>query len=108
LLGHLVTSRYVLAGLSGAKVDPAPWAEVYGRGTIFSPEKSYRKLSRIKEAWIQISQLLIKSFAEITDEMLAGECPFPFPVEDKTVLGGLAFLTLHECYHVGQIGMFRK
>ncbi len=108
LLGHLVTSRYVLAGLVGATVDPSSWAELYGRGVVFSPENNYRKLSEIKEGWVEASRVLSGSLGEITDEILSGVCPYPFPVEDKTILGGVAFLTLHECYHVGQVGMLRK
>ncbi len=108
LLGHMVTSRYVLAGLSGASVDLSGWAELYGRGVVFNPENNYRQLSEIKEGWVEVSRILSGQFSEITDEILSGVCPYPFPVEDKTILGGLAFMTLHECYHVGQVGMLRK
>lgn len=30
------------------------------------------------------------------------------PVEDKTIMGGFAFLISHESYHVGQLGLLRK
>ena len=31
-----------------------------------------------------------------------------FPTDDKSVLGVITFLTFHETYHVGQMGLLRK
>ena len=108
MLGHLVIGRYHLAGLAGADAALSPWAELYARGSVFSPDKNYRKLSEIRQGWIEVSELINKSLPQLTEEYLAKKCPVDFPVEDKTMLGGLAFLTLHENYHVGQLGLIRK
>ena len=33
--------------------------------------------------------------------------PEGFPIEDQTIRGGISFLSWHESYHVGQIGVLR-
>ena len=108
ILGHLVTGRHYLIGMSGIKPEVDPLSEIYDRGAILTPETEYKKLSEIKEAWIQISGNINNVFFQITEETLEKESPINFPIGDKTILGGLTFLLSHESYHIGQLALIRK
>lgn len=108
LLGHLVTGRQVIAGLAGVVMETERWHGLYGRRSKFSPETEYPRLAEIRSEWIKVSDLLTKALNKLDYKDLSVECPFFFPLEDKTVLGGISFLALHEGYHVGQLGMLRK
>ena len=44
----------------------------------------------------------------MTEERLAAEPPFKFPVADRTYVGAVTFLAQHEFYHVGQLALLRK
>lgn len=39
---------------------------------------------------------------------LDGPPPFQFPIADATLFGGVAFLTQHDTYHIGQLALLRK
>ena len=39
---------------------------------------------------------------------LKGPPPFRFSIADATLLGGIAFLTQHDSYHIGQLALLRK
>lgn len=65
-------------------------------------------VDEILGAWERVSAELGPALEEMTAEALASDAPFSFPVDDDTLLGMLAFLTQHEVYHVGQIGMIRR
>lgn len=68
----------------------------------------YPGVEEILSAWETVSAKTGPALEEVTPETLASEAPFAFPIEDDTVLGMLAFLTQHEAYHVGQLGMIRR
>ncbi len=108
ILGHLVSGRHYLVGLTGIRPNTDPLSEIYDRGAKLTSQTEYTKLNDIEEAWIQISNNLNNTFLQITDKMLAAKSPIHFPVKDNTILGGLAFLISHESYHIGQLGLIRK
>jgi uncharacterized damage-inducible protein DinB len=47
-------------------------------------------------------------FEELTDADLAAKAPFQFPVDDDTILGVIAFMAMHESYHIGQLSAIRR
>ena len=44
----------------------------------------------------------------IPTTVLEGASPIEFPIESKTILGAIAFLALHESYHMGQLAYVRR
>ena len=40
--------------------------------------------------------------------MLAKASPIPIPGDNPTLADLLAFLTMHETYHIGQMGLLKK
>ena len=53
VLGHLVTSRYVLLGLAGVCMEFTSWGKLYGRGVAFDPVNEYLSLSEIKKGCLR-------------------------------------------------------
>jgi hypothetical protein len=70
--------------------------------------EEYPSTEEILESWDRVSDILMRQLEAADTATLAAEPPFRFPVNDETVLGGVAFLAHHEGYHLGQLGLIRK
>lgn len=106
IAGHLATTRFGLATMAGRE-RPIPWGKVFHRGATLEPG-ALPPLSLVRDAWREISDLLVPRLLALTDAELAAPAPRPFPIEDKTVGGAVCFLAYHEGYHVGQMSYIRK
>lgn len=61
----------------------------------------------ILEAWHDVGRRFRPALEAVTDEWLDEVAAHPFPIDDETRLGLLAFLVQHETYHLGQLGLIR-
>jgi len=103
---HLVDARRYLVNLLGPEVDN-PFPEL-GDGQGIDDFEELPPVAELTAAWSRLGEILKERLEGVSAEHLAGEPPFAFPVADPTVLGGVAFLTSHEAYHVGQLAMLRR
>lgn len=106
IAGHMLESRNILMQLMRMEVN-SKWGELFGRGAKIVEQSQYPNINEIKKEWTICSQNLLKGLKDISDEKLAEKCPYDFPIEDKTILGAIAFLAFHDSYHVGQLGYLR-
>jgi hypothetical protein len=106
--GHLAASRAVLAQLLGLTEDTAPFGGVFNRGAPFDPAAVYPPLAEITALFAALGGRIRERGETIPDAALAAPAPFNLPIADKTILGGIAFLSLHESYHAGQLGYLRR
>ncbi len=105
VLGHLVSTRLAVLSLAGA----APMADteihdVYNAqedAPAFDPARAY-PLERLQALLDASQERLRTALPGITDERLAR------PALLGTVGETLAFLTFHEGYHCGQLGVLRR
>jgi hypothetical protein len=58
--------------------------------------------------WNEVSERLSERLASLTEEEMARESEQEFPISDRSVLGGLAFLLQHESFHIGQLALIRR
>jgi len=107
IAGHLAGSRHIMAGLVGLE-EQNPFGNLYIRGAEVRPDSDYPPVSEIITAFENITDALTPCFDKIDASELDAELKDPYPVQEKTVLNGLAFLSFHETYHIGQIGFIRK
>ncbi len=107
ILGHLTSARYYVAQLAGGNVEP-PWSDLYGHGAAYDEKASYPALEEIRVAWEKVTPVLMERLGAIDESALAAESPIPFPVEENTIGNGIAFMAMHESYHVGQTGICRR
>ena len=107
LVGHMTTSRYGVAGMLGIDDKPA-WGEIFNRGTEALASSELPSLDELKKAWDDISAKMTSRLGEVTEDELSKEPPWQPPIDEKTIRGAIAFLSLHESYHVGQMAYIRR
>ena len=56
----------------------------------------------------RMTEALMAKLPDVSDETLAAPSPLPIPGDNPTVKDLVAFLTMHETYHIGQMGLLRK
>lgn len=105
LTGHVASSRYGLLKTFGAASEN-PYAELFGSEVGSKDGSTYPAISELKAGWDEAAEKLHAALDALTDEdVLAAHSGFPIP--DQTVRGRLAFMSWHESYHIGQIGILR-
>ncbi len=107
MAAHLTTTRFGLAQLVGAEAT-RPWEGRFARGNELGDLASIPETDEILTAWNHVGGLLAGRLGRLGDADLDAPAPRAFPIEDKSLLGGLAFLAYHEAYHLGQIAFVRK
>lgn len=106
LAAHLADARRYLANLLGPEVAN-PFPELAdGSGIDDFPELP--RVAALLAAWREMGEVLDARLAAATAEALDADSPAPFPVDDGSLLGGIAFLLHHESYHLGQLAYLRK
>jgi hypothetical protein len=107
IAAHLATTRYGLGQMIGIE-RPRPWGTRFTRGSEVGELAAIPELDEIRAAWTSVSSALASRLVQLTDSELDAPAPRSFPIEDKSVLGGLGFLAYHEAYHIGQMALVRK
>jgi uncharacterized damage-inducible protein DinB len=103
--GHLVVSRGAVLKALGSEWL-APWSFLFARGAKPAAQDQYPEVEEIRRAWNDVSEQLAASLTSVPADVLAR--PHEKPSFDGKVSGFVAFLALHETYHVGQLGYLRK
>ena len=104
---HVVDSRYSLARMLGSDAE-CPFQEMLEDVRSVEDMREVPALADLRHAWAAVSAILSERFVEITESELREPCAIEFPVDDRTLLGGVAFLLQHEAFHLGQLAFLRK
>ena len=108
LAGHIVNTRMTLTSiLSGVEQNPV-YAQLFGKGTSNIKAETYPTIYQIISRWEVVSTELLDSIEKLSEEKLTEKPPFQTSIPDNTLLGLIAFITIHEAHHIGQISAFRK
>jgi len=103
---HLLDARAFLADLLGIQYT-MPYRELFDAAGGVN-ELELPPVDGLRSAWREVSDLLIGAFPEIKEARLAERAGQEFPVDDRSVLGGTAFLLQHESFHLGQLALLRR
>lgn len=106
LAGHLVSARYMIAGLVGLQ-EQEPYPDIFGHGKGIQ-EVEYPAIEELVKDWQPISEKLLNRLKTISDEELSAKSPIQVPIGDASLKGTITFFAHHEAYHIGQIGILRK
>lgn len=105
IVGHLVSSRRRIVKLMGGAIPEDPlWEQHYARG---GPGASaHLGWAELVAAFQAADQALKEAFLAVED----WDRPTVNPAlgMEQPLEQVLAFLFMHECYHLGQIGIIRK
>jgi uncharacterized damage-inducible protein DinB len=105
ILGHLIMTRRSTLRLLGEALPEEPaWGAHYSRGG--PGAKAHLTWAELLEAFMATSQSLKAVFQQLDDwdrPTLNPALGIEQPLEQV-----VAFIFMHECYHLGQLGIIRK
>ena len=107
MAGHVTHFRTRLLTLVGVPTD-FPWGGLFDTGAKVGPPELYPKAEEIVAVWEEMSELLVERLDALTEEDLAAPPIARVPTTDATLRGAIGYFSLHEAYHVGQMGYVRK
>lgn len=107
LAGHLTQFRSRLLTLIGVPRD-FPWEDIFDTGAEVGPASLYPSPAELVALWEDFSTLLEERLAALTEEELRAPPGLKVPSTDATLRGAIGYFSLHEAYHVGQMGYVRK
>jgi uncharacterized protein YndB with AHSA1/START domain/uncharacterized damage-inducible protein DinB len=107
ILGHMVAGRAGLVKLLGDDVETG-LGDLFARGAKLQDVSTYPTREQILEASREVNARLFAKLGALTEDVLATPASRSFTHAVQTVRDQLAFLVMHDTYHVGQLGYVRK
>jgi uncharacterized protein YndB with AHSA1/START domain len=107
IFGHMAETRARLLKALGDDYSTG-WGDVFGRGAALQDAAGYPSREKINEVSREVSRRLFAKLATLTDADLSPEAKGPRPYSVQTIGDQLAFLAMHDSYHVGQLAYARK
>lgn len=107
---HMHDARHYLARYLDVD-EPDPFQQITAGSVGIEEIDIYPSLGEMRTAWMEISLALEQRFTHLTAAWIDRPSPADapeFPVQDPSVLGGIAFLLMHEGFHIGQLALLRK
>ena len=107
LAGHVTQFRSRLLTLVGVPRD-FPWEEIFDTGATVGPREIYPSPEELVAMWEEFSELLMDRLETLTEDDLNAPPSARVPTTDASLRGAIGYFSLHEAYHVGQMGYVRK
>lgn len=107
ILGHMVNTRAQLLKILGEPFD-AGWGDVFDRGAGLQEHTSYPTREAIQGVSRDVNARLFARLGALTDADLGRPATRAFTPAVRTVADQIAFLAMHDTYHVGQLAYVRK
>jgi uncharacterized damage-inducible protein DinB len=107
LLGHIVHTRGALLRMLGEPYRTG-WGDRFQRGAALKSRADYPALDDVERVRAETIERLLARLSALSEEELTREATGPALPASKTLGDQVAFLGLHEAYHVGQLGYIRK
>jgi len=109
IAGHLLASQYGLAQIAGLNPE-IKWNELFAvmgqseaRDNVIYPH-----IDEIRNEWNNLYQPVREKLIQMNDDQLAASPPEPFDAVSESKGQLWAFITHHQAYHIGQIGILRR
>lgn len=106
--GHLTDARITINDIVSSGSINADYKKLFGKGTSNKIDASFPTIEQIKTDWTSISEQLKFTLQNLPDEKLLSKPPFQTSIPDETLLGLIAYFTIHESFHIGQLSIYRK
>jgi hypothetical protein len=107
IAGHLTQMRTHLLGAFGPP-RPAPWADLFGTGSIIGDLSRYPGVGELDAVWSSASHELLRRLGALDANQLAAPPPPAYLSDDGSLRGTVSYYAFHEAYHIGQMGYLRK
>lgn len=106
IVGHMALYRKMIVKTLGGEVSERPWEELVKRGAAKGGDLASFHNEMVTE-FFEYAQRGSELAAHATPEQLDQSIGKKMPNGSETVLGLLSFLSFHETYHLGQLGLLR-
>jgi len=107
ILGHMVATRAQLLKILGDDVDTG-WDATFARGAALQDADAYPSRAAIQEVGRDINARLYARLAAMSEADVSRPATRSFTPAVQTVGQQVAFLAMHDTYHVGQLAYVRK
>lgn len=109
LAGHLLSSQYGIAMLAGVNTE-VKWSELFAvMGQSEAQDHiQYPTLEEIRTEWNRLYEPIRKGLLQLDNKKLAKSPPAPFDKVSESKGQLWAFISHHQAYHIGQIGILRR
>jgi uncharacterized damage-inducible protein DinB/uncharacterized protein YndB with AHSA1/START domain len=107
ILGHIVHVRGALVKMLGDEVDTG-LGDLFTRGAQVQDASTYPTREKILDASREVNARLYARLGALTSDQLAKPATRQFTHAVQTLRDQIAFLVMHDTYHVGQLGYARK
>jgi hypothetical protein len=104
---HLVDARHLLARVIGLHAPP-PYGGILEHARTIDDVPSVPPLSATRPVWRDITTRVEERLLLLEAVDLDAPAPQRYPIDDRSVLGAIAFLMQHDAYHIGQMALIRK
>lgn len=104
---HLLDARAWMARYLGLQYRH-PFEDELASVTSIDEVEHFPPLESILAAWDEVTGYLSGRLQSLTGEEIERESEQEFPIADRSVLGGIAFLSQHESFHIGQLALIRR
>jgi hypothetical protein len=85
-----------------------PWGNIFDTASKVGEASIYPSPEDLVAAWEELSEILMDRLAVLTEQDLLKPPSARVPTIDATMRGAIGYFSLHEAYHVGQMGYVRK
>jgi len=108
ILGHLAATRRFLARKLGVELEVEPWEALFAMKSKPEGTAGFPAPAALAADFAATGERLCARLVELTAAEAAAEWGGSFPDGGHTLAGGASFLSFHEAYHLGQIGLARR
>jgi uncharacterized damage-inducible protein DinB len=109
LAGHLLNSQYGIAAIAGLNPD-VKWNDLFAvmGQSLAKDHADYPGIEEIKAEWNRMHESVRAGLLNLTPEDLNKKPPPPFDRVSESAGQLWAFISHHQAYHIGQIGILRR
>jgi uncharacterized protein YndB with AHSA1/START domain/uncharacterized damage-inducible protein DinB len=107
IFGHMVNTRAGMLKMLGESYDTG-WGDVFDRGAGLRDAASSPTREKIEAVSREVNSRLYSKLGALTDAELAKPATRSPTPAVKTLADQIAFLVMHDTYHVGQLAYVRK
>jgi uncharacterized protein YndB with AHSA1/START domain/uncharacterized damage-inducible protein DinB len=107
ILGHMVNTRAQMLAMFGEPFDPG-WGDVFNRGAGLGDAVGYPAREAVQAVSKDVNARLYARLGALTDTELARPATRSPNPAVKTIVDQIAFMVMHDTYHVGQLAYVRK
>lgn len=110
LAGHVTVGRFGMARMLHIDVPEPGWGsfQELGIGKQFDVRRECPPVEDIIASFNRITEPFLARLPEVSQQLLNAPASLPIPGDSPTMGNQLAFMTMHETYHIGQIGLLKK